>query len=42
MQLLHAALSALPAPSLLQGDLEKQLQPLLLARRASEAAALEA
>ena len=42
MQLLHAALSALPAPSLLQGDLEKQLQPLLLARRSSEAAALEA
>ena len=42
MRLLHAALSALPAPSLLQGDLEKQLQPLLLARRSSEAAALEA
>jgi len=40
-QLLQAALAALPEPSPFAQDLEEQLQPLLLTRRASEAAALE-
>ena len=40
-QLLQAAFAALPQPSRFALDLEEELQPLLLTRRASEAAALE-
>ena len=42
LQLLHAALRVNPQPSLLAGDLSKQLAPVLSRYRSADAAALEA